>query len=152
MPSAVSVPVAPPAFTLTFGGVDFRLNPSSSNDTTAQVSFQTNEDGVFVNLQSFTGTLKVVPASPNADVTTNKNITSAKVEEEPVSPANATTPAASNGARSGISPTQKQLPFTKVAAVTVKKAPASVKVCSFILIIVKYLPILSFSLFVLINA
>jgi hypothetical protein len=63
--------------------------------------------------------------------TTAKEITSATVEQEPVSPANAATPATSNAARAaGLSPTQKTLPFTKVAAVTTtKKAPITTKVC-----------------------
>lgn len=133
MPSAISVPVEQTAFTLTFGGVDFRLNPSSSTDA-GQVSFQSNDDGVFCNLQSFTGTLKVSPSVPSTVVTkTSKEITSATVEQEPVSPANAATPFTSNAAapRAGLSPTQKTLPFTKVAAVTTtKKTPIITKVCN----------------------
>jgi len=130
MPSAVSVPVQAPTFTLTFGGVDFRLDPNSSNDSAAQVSFQTNDDGVFVNLQSFTGTLRVSSSSlPPANPVTKAqpNISSATaVEEEPVSPANNATPMTTNAAgagRPGVSPTQKQLPFVKAkpAAVTAVK-------------------------------
>lgn len=131
MPSAVSVPVQAPTFTLTFGGVDFRLDPNSSNDSAAQVSFQTNDDGVSVNLQSFTGTLRVSSSSslpPTNPVTKSQpNISSATaVEQEPVSPANNATPMTTNAAgagRPGVSPTQKQLPFVKAkpAAVTAVK-------------------------------
>lgn len=136
MPSQVSVPVPAPAFTLTFGGVDFRLDPNLTSDEAAQVSFTSNNDGVFVNLQSFTGTLRVVPSSSSlpaatgvttaAKAVTDATTKSATVEEEPASPANNTTPATSNATarRPGVSPTQQQLPFakTKPAAAAVKKA------------------------------
>ena len=119
MPSAVSVPL--PAFTLTFGGVDFRLDPSNANDA-AHVSFQSNDEGVFVNLQSFTGTLRV---SLTSAVTSAKSNT-ATVEEYPASPASATR--ASN-ARPGVSPTQKQLPFAKAKPVAVTAMAKVKKIC-----------------------
>ena len=132
MPSAVSVPA--PAFTLSFGGVDFRLDPTSSPGEAAQVSFQSNDDGVFVNLKSFTGTLRVstTPSSLPAAVSTTKSISkmTAKVEEEPASPANAKKKTALG--RPGVSPTQQQLPFGKAkpaAGKTKKAAPTKVTRC-----------------------
>lgn len=129
MPSAVSVPA--PAFTLSFGGVDFRLDPTSDPGEAAQVSFQSNDQGVFVNLTSFTGTLCVstTPSSLPAAVSTTKSVskTSAKVEEEPASPANVVK---RNVGRPGVSPTQQQLPFAKAskpaAGKAKKTAPAKV--------------------------
>ena len=105
MPTAVSVPAPSPVFTLTFGGVDFRLDQHGSNSGT-QVSFQSSDDGVIVNLKSFTGTLTV--SSSFSPAVTGAQSTTAKVEEEPASP-HATTTAA----RKGVSPTQQQLPFAK---------------------------------------
>lgn len=121
MPSQVSVPASAPTFTLSFGGVDFRLDPNASSDDAAQVSFTTNDDSVMVNLQSFTGTLCVKKSSVSSALpvetlktTSAAATTSATVEEEPASPANANAPAISNaGARRHHSPTQQQLPFAK---------------------------------------
>jgi hypothetical protein len=118
MPSAVSVPIPSPAFTLTFGGVDFRLDQQGLTSG-SQVSFQNIEDGVIVNLQGFTGTLRVSPSSLPA--VTSERLTTAKVEEEPASPDAATT------AAKGASPKQQQLPFTK-AQPKVKKS-LDTKVC-----------------------
>jgi hypothetical protein len=105
MPSAVSVPDPSPAFTLTFGGVDFRLDQKGLKSG-SQVSFQSSDDGVIVNLKSFTGTLRVSLSS--FPVVTSAQSTTAKVEEEPASPDAMTT-----AARKGVSPTQQQLPFAK---------------------------------------
>ena len=105
MPSVVSVPALSPAFTLTFGGVDFRLDQQGLTSG-SQVSFQSSDDGVIVNLKSFTGTLRV--SSSSFPAVTSIQSTTAKVEEEPASPDVATT-----AAHKGVSPTQQQLPFAK---------------------------------------
>jgi hypothetical protein len=119
MPSAVSVPVPSTAFTLTFGGVDFRLDQQDSTSG-SQVSFQSSEDGVVVNLQGFTGTLRV--SSSSLPAMTSEQPATAKVEEEPASPDAATT------AGKGVSPKQQQLPFTKAQHKVKKTLETKVRV------------------------
>lgn len=108
MPSVASVAVFKTAFTLSFGGVDFRLDPQ---DVASQVSFQRSDDGVFVNLKSFTGMLHVASSS-SFDATHHKQSTTAKVEEE----GSPDTKPSGVAKQDCVSPGQTKLAFAKATA------------------------------------
>lgn len=85
----LSVDRAPPisattALTLTFGGVEFELTPT---DTNAELSYKYKGQDIFLSLDSFSGSLRVSMIGTDIAVLPQLQQTTAKVVEEPNSPA-----------------------------------------------------------------
>lgn len=115
MPSAMNVPIPPTAVTLSFGGVDFRLDASGDKAGISFPQLSSNEpnDLMKVHLTNFTGTLSVSMSSlvtaapqvpPSLAAAPPRVSLGGVVEEEPASPL-------IKRSVNKISPRQQQLPF-----------------------------------------
>ena len=104
----------PPALTLSIGGVDFTLSPSN-NDGVVSYRYD-NQGGVCIDLDSFTGSLRVAVTRFHDVSPSNKTRPTTMVEEEPNSPNVA------KDVTTDVSPGQKRLPFPKVMKGAGKKA------------------------------
>ena len=104
--------MSPAELTLSFGGVEFTLNPS---DIEAEVSFKNNGKGILLSLENFSGSLQVSlkkkgggpgAAAATSTVGTTTTTKLATVEEEPSPPRSAPK-------TSLVSSGQQRLPFPK---------------------------------------